>query len=185
MRLRSSSLLPALGLATALQLGGCALPANPPPAANRSAMPSEQAVTQAATAPLSDLNLVQAEIPPLLRQVQKNPYAAPEDDSCRGLTAEVMALDAVLGEDLDSPPNPNRPNLLERGAGAVGEAAVGAVRSTTESVIPFRSWVRKLTGAERYSREVIAALAAGTARRSFLKGLGLAGNCTPPAAPRR
>jgi hypothetical protein len=45
--------------------------------------------------------------------------------------------------------------------------------------------VRKLTGAERYSKEVAAAIAAGTIRRTFLEGLGQAADCPVPAAPRR
>lgn len=51
-------------------------------------------------------------------------------------------------------------------------------------MIPFRGWVRKLTGAERYSRKVSAAIAAGAIRRAYLKGLGQAAGCAAPAAPR-
>lgn len=50
-------------------------------------------------------------------------------------------------------------------------------------MIPFRGWVRKLTGAERYSRKVSAAIAAGAIRRAYLKGLGQAAGCEAPAAP--
>lgn len=142
-------------------------------------------VTDAATAPLSDLNLVRAEIPSVLLAAQKAPYAMPADKSCKALTEDVQALDAVLGADLDAPPTPANPSLVERGAVSAGDAAIGALRSTTEGVIPFRGWVRKLTGAERYSREVAAAIAAGTVRRSFLKGLGQSAGCQAPAAPRR
>ena len=62
---------------------------------------------------------------------------------------------------------------------------IGAVRNTTEGVIPFRGWVRKLTGAERYSRKVSAAIAAGAIRRAYLTGLGQAAGCEAPAAPRK
>ena len=58
------------------------------------------------------------------------------------------------------------------------------MRDAAEGVVPFRGWVRKLSGADRYSREVAAAIAAGTIRRGFLKGLGAAAACSPPAAPR-
>jgi hypothetical protein len=50
-------------------------------------------------------------------------------------------------------------------------------------VVPFRSWVRKLSGAERYSRDVSAAIAAGIVRRSYLKGVGQVRGCEAPAAP--
>jgi len=160
-----------------LALAACSSPrdASTPPTGTR--------VADAATTPLSDLNLVKAEIPPPLVAALKAPYRVPAEPGCAAIAAEVTQLEAVLGADLDVPPSASRPSLIERGSGAVGDAAVGALRSTAEGVIPFRGWVRKLTGAERYSREVAAAIAAGTVRRSFLKGVGQARGCTVPAAP--
>ena len=149
-----------------------------------SSNPKGDSAAQAATAPLSDLNLVHAPIPPVLAQAQRGPYAAPAERSCAALTTEVKALDAALGADLDTPPAPGDPGLVERGAGAAGDAAVGAIRSAAEGVVPFRGWVRKLSGAERYSREVAAAIAAGTVRRAYLKGVGQSLGCSTPAAPR-
>ena len=134
-------------------------------------------VASAATTPLSDLNLVNAPIPEILAAAQRAPYVAPSDTSCASLAAQVRALDEVLGPDLDAPPTEANPGLIERGGVAVGEAATGALRRTAEGVIPFRSWVRKLTGAERYSKQVAAAIAAGTVRRAFLKGLAVANAC--------
>jgi hypothetical protein len=50
---------------------------------------------------------------------------------------------------------------------AIGDGVVaGAVQKAAEGVVPFRGWVRKLAGAERYSRQVAAAIAAGTVRRA-------------------
>jgi hypothetical protein len=141
-------------------------------------------IADAATTPLSDLNLVRADIPPALAAAQRGPYALPADRSCTALAGEVQALDAVLGADLDTPPTAANPSLVERGTGAVGNAAVGSLRGAAEGVIPFRGWVRKLSGAERYSRDVAAAIAAGTIRRAYLKGLGQAAGCVVPAAPR-
>ncbi len=138
---------------------------------------SEKNVRDAATTPLSDLNVVRADIPPVLAAAQKAPYAAPADKSCAALTTDVQALDAALGADLDTLPSDKNPSLIER-------AANDALRNAAEGVIPFRGWVRKLSGAERYSREVAAAIAAGTIRRAYLKGIAQAGACTPPAAPR-
>jgi len=48
----------------------------------------------------------------------------------------------------------------------------------------MRSWIRKLSGAERRDREVQEAIAAGIARRTYLKGVGEARGCKPPAALR-
>ncbi|MEY2686136.1 MAG: hypothetical protein RL375_334 [Pseudomonadota bacterium] len=138
-------------------------------------------LTSAATTPLGDLNLVNAPIPDTLQNAQKNPYAVPASLSCEALSSDIHALDEVLGPDLDTPATEANRGLIERGTEAAGGAAVGALRRTAEGVIPFRSWVRKLTGAERYSKRVAAAIAAGTVRRAFLKGLGVAQHCTRQA----
>lgn len=166
-------------------LAACASTKKPP--ADEPAEPSskkEEQITDIATTPLSDLNLVRTKIPPVLLEAKKHPYALPKDPSCDGLAPDIKALDIVLGADLDVPPNPDDPGMIERGAVFIGDAAVGAVRGAAEGIIPFRSWVRKLTGAERHSKEVAAAIAAGIVRRAYLKGLGQAAGCQPPAAPR-
>jgi hypothetical protein len=176
------------GSALALILSACAGgPTQSPPApiTSSSDKPSaaEMAVGQAVTSPLSDLNLVQAAIPVVLREAHKSPYGSPADTSCEQLAQQVKALDEVLGTDLDEPPTPSNPGLVERGSKEVGHAAAGALKSAAEGIVPFRGWVRKLSGAERYSKEVAAAIAAGTVRRAYLKGLGEARGCAAPAAP--
>jgi hypothetical protein len=132
---------------------------------------------KAVATPLTDVNVVRAEIPPVLQAAQKAPYAAPADRSCAALTTEVHELDAALGADLDTPSTERNPSLIERGGSEV-------LKSAAEGVIPFRGWVRKLSGAERYAREVAAAITAGTVRRAYLKGLAQAGGCAAPPAPR-
>jgi hypothetical protein len=145
-----------------------------------------ESLGNAAVTPLNDLNLVKAPIPAVLQAAQARPYGhaaapganeAPPD--CEALAAEVRALDEVLGADLDTPPSADKPSLLERGGNAAGDAAVGAMRRTAEGVVPFRGWIRKLTGAERYSRQVAAAITAGSARRAWLKGYAAARDCRP------
>ena len=152
---------PRLGLAVALVvLAGCASPdANP--------------VGSVATTPLADLNLVNAPIPETLQAAQRAPYRMPDDRGCPALKGDIAALDAVLGADLDTVPTEANPSLIERG----GTLATDAARRAVEGAIPFRGWVRKLSGAERYSQQVQAALTAGTVRRAFLKGLARAASC--------
>ncbi|HEX5632113.1 MAG TPA: hypothetical protein VFX50_02760, partial [Gemmatimonadales bacterium] len=145
----------------------------------------ERQLTDATTAPLGDLHLVSAEIPEVLLAALKDPYRVPADTSCAALTTAVAALNGVLGPDLDNRATPANPGLVERGITAVGDAAIGAVRGATEGLIPYRRWVRKLSGAEKYSQQVAASIAAGTIRRAYLKGLGQAGGCPAPAAPAR
>jgi hypothetical protein len=91
--------------------------------------------------------------------------------------ADIRALDEVLGADLDTPATDANPGLIERGGALAADQATNSLRRTAEGIIPFRSWVRKLTGAERYSKQVTSAIAAGTVRRAFLKGVAVAQNC--------
>lgn len=144
----------------------------------------EAQLTDIATTPLSDLNLVRAKIPAVLLAAQKKPYGPPETAGCAALASDILALDAALGADLDVPPNPEDPGLVQRGGAFLGDAAVGVARGAAEGVVPFRSWVRKLTGAEKHAKEVAAAISSGVVRRAYLKGLGQAAGCPPPAAPR-
>lgn len=129
-------------------------------------------VVSATVSPLADLNLVNEKIPDVLKEIQKAPYAPPEKQGCAALRAEIYQLDQVLGPDLDATGD-GETSVGERAGNYVADRAAGTVRATTESLIPFRSWVRKLSGAERHSRQVAAALHAGTVRRSFLKGMSI------------
>jgi hypothetical protein len=140
---------------------------------------SEKTLQGAVTTPLNDLNLVNSSIPDVLKEARKAPYALAESSSCDDLRLAVLALDDALGPDLDTPETRENRSLIERGGDAVG----GAVQKAAEDVIPFRSWVRKLSGAERKSRQVKAAITAGTVRRGFLKGVARARSCDlAPAA---
>ncbi|MCE4557397.1 hypothetical protein [Pelomonas cellulosilytica] len=138
---------------------------------------SSDKVATAATTPLSDINVVRADIPDVLKAAAAAPYATPADTSCAALAADVRALDEVLGPDLDAPAGAGRSGLLDRGE----DAATGALQRTAEGVVPFRGWVRKLSGAERYARQVSVAITAGGVRRGFLRGLAAAKAC--PAKP--
>ncbi len=137
-------------------------------------------IGNAATAPLNDLNLVKDKIPAVLLEAQAAPYKAPADASCAGLLTALRPLDEALGPDIDAPRERNEQGLAEKGGEALGDAALDALKRTAEGVLPFRGWLRKLSGAERYSKEVAAAVIAGRSRRSFLKGMGAAQACPPP-----
>jgi hypothetical protein len=176
--MKINSAMTLLAAATAFSLAGCASPDTAKGAAKEGVQ-----VQKAIEAPLADLNLVQEKIPPVLQAAIKAPYALPAQRACPDLADEVRALDGVLGADLDTPPTVANPGLVERGTNMVGDAANDALRGAAESVIPFRGWVRKLDGAERHSKEVAAAIAAGSVRRAFLKGVGQTLGCQAPAAP--
>lgn len=164
--MKRSSLAPlALAMTAALSLCSCATE-------------KQSRIGTVATTPLSDLNVVKTEIPAILEQARKEPYVLPSDRNCEALTAEVHKLDEALGPDLDTPATESNPGLIERGSDAVENAAIGALQSTAEGIIPFRGWVRKLTGAERHSKRVAAAISAGIVRRAYLKGIGAEHACT-------
>ena len=151
----------------------------------------DSGVVQTATQPLSDLNLIRTAIPPVLTRAQLGgAYTPPADSSCAALQTELLALDAALGPDIDAPGAPGaEPGYLGQAVGYVGQKALGTVTSTVntavDGVIPLRSWVRKLSGAERHSKAVAAAIAAGTLRRPYLKGWARAQGCVEGPWPAR
>lgn len=184
----------ALG-ATAAALAGCAssdtaqLPRVPdlpsvPAVATVKPTTKDAAVTervgQAAITPLSDLNVVQEEIPVALQVAAQGPYATPKEAGCAAIATEIRALDEALGADLDDPKGGDKPSLLSRGTDLAENAGVSAVRRTVEGFVPFRSWLRKLSGAEKHSKQVAAAITAGAIRRAYLKGRGDAMGCVRP-----
>lgn len=137
----------------------------------------------AATAPLEDLNLKQAAIPPVLQRAVADPYDMTGLTRCEPIAAEIGRLDAALGPDLDEAPPPDTRSRGKKVADATYGVGVAGVRDTTQDVLPFRGWIRKLTGAARHDKAVRKAIEAGAVRRGYLKGVGMRMNCAPPAAP--
>lgn len=137
----------------------------------------------AVTSPLVDLNVRRDQVPTVLLQAQANPYDRRNLSQCTTIGAEVARLDEALGPDRDEPPAPDSPSLNERAQDALAEAALDAIRDAVTDFIPYRGWVRQLTGAQARSRTVQDAVEAGRLRRAFLKGLGMRANCSPPASP--
>jgi hypothetical protein len=133
--------------------------------------------------PLNDLNITQIPIPGVLREAQVGAYLPPADHSCASLAAQVLALDAVLAADLDARAPEGGGSNADKAGDAIGNASVSLLKRTIEGFMPFRNWVRTLSGAERHTETMAAAVAAGTVRRAYLKGLGQAYGCPPPASP--
>jgi hypothetical protein len=141
-------------------------------------------VNDAVQAPLRDLNMVDDEIPTILVRAYQHPYDMRGLDSCPSILDQVTALDLALGPDVDIPRSPSaRDDMLDKGRGLAGAAALDAVRSATTGVIPVRSWVRRLSGANRAEQEAKAIALAGSVRRGFLKAMGIQRGCDWPAAP--
>lgn len=150
-----------------------------PAAASNSSFQPERPITErqvtaedVATTPLSDLNLKKQGIPQLLIDAQERPYSLAGLNSCPRLATAVRNLDAILGEDIDV----QAARGAKPSAGSVAQSVLG-------SFIPFRGVIRELSGANSQEKRVQAAIYAGSARRAFLKGVGLARGCRYPARP--
>lgn len=145
------------------------------------AQANRSGVKGAVTAPLRDVNVLRTKIPVPLLEALAEPYARPTEPGCVSIRAQVAALDEALGPDLDvdNPDKPRKQRIKE----AAESGAFGLVADAAEGVIPFRGWVRKLTGAERHDKLVGNAIGAGRVRRAYLKGLGESRGCTPPGTP--
>ena len=190
---RSAILLPALILAAA-----CA--SSPPPqqtaeehttsqglvknsenAAGSAYTQTKDGFSDAAMSPLEDLNLKRDPIPPVLEAIE-NPYYLPEDVSCADITLMLAELDAALGPDWDTD-NPDARLRTEQLADSASEAALDTIASEASSLIPFRSLVRRASGAYAYQKKYNLAYKIGAQRRAYLKGIGLARDCPYPARP--
>ena len=130
-------------------------------------------VKDVAETPLEDVGLSKDEIPDVLIEAAKDPYASEGLSTCNALVAEIAELDTVLGEDYDI-----------AGAKGTGINAKGAAKSVVGSIIPFRGLVREVSGAAGDARKSSAAHMAGMVRRGYLKGLGQARSCKYPARPK-
>lgn len=122
------------------------------------------------TTPATDLNLKKDDIPALLIAAEERPYALRGLNTCMQLAAAINELDAVLGDDIDVPQTSGR----RTSPGRVAQSVVGAF-------IPFRGVIREISGANQHDRALQAAILAGVARRSFLKGIGQGKGCRYPA----
>ncbi|MFN3988929.1 MAG: hypothetical protein ACK4IS_01585 [Erythrobacter sp.] len=129
-------------------------------------------VGDVALTPLTDLGITAKDVPEVLLRAVSDPYASEQLHTCNSLTAEILRLDAVLGDDYDA-------YAEGKGGIDVGRAAQGLVGS----IIPFRGLVREVSGAASKERAMQAAYTAGMVRRGFLKGLGQERKCAVPARP--
>jgi hypothetical protein len=167
-------------LAATTALGGCLTTREDgSPRVETTSEANRESLKRAAEAPLRDVNVMRTKIPEALLFAMADPYNRPPKAwKCADLIALVEPLDDALGDDLDAP-SQSQAGLKERGRGSVLGYAAGAA----SDLIPFRSWVRKLSGAERHDELVQKAITAGAVRRAYLKGLGEARGCNPPATP--
>lgn len=114
------------------------------------------------TQPARDVGAQKVEIPPILVAAAQSPYDLTGLATCQQLSDEMGRLTAVLGPDFDIP---------KPGENKTAQVAEAGGKAVVNSLIPFRGLVREVTGAAEAQRAYNAALAAGFARRGFLRGV--------------
>lgn len=146
-----------------------------------------QDAVDAATGPLEDLNIKKREIPEVLKTAALNPYARPKVVKCLAVREEIAKYDELLGPDMapkevevasaddsfvgqiENFKTPTR-DQVEDHVGDYAHDTIIRMISHRVNVIPFRSIVRTITGANRYQAKVTEAYEAGKLRRAYLKG---------------
>jgi hypothetical protein len=119
--------------------------------------------------PVRDVGILKRQVPPILVKAQEDPYGLEGLRTCKQLAAEIETLNTVLGPDYVA-----GAEVKENRAGKLAEAGG---KTVINSIIPFRSLVREVTGAAPADRRLNAALDAGMARRGFLRGIQAQRGC--------
>ena len=155
--------------------------ADPPPSGQLQTpdQAGQSTIGSAASAPMHDMNLMRQKIPPLLLAAMADPYARPAPATCHNLTALVNELTVALGDDLDVIADEDDSTKARR-----DRMTREGLHAGSEALLPFSGFVRKLSGAEQHDKLVLDAITSGDVRRAYLKGLGEARGCPPPATPR-
>lgn len=130
-------------------------------------------VGRAALTPLSDLNLVQEGIPDILLKAKADPSAGGKSLTCD----QIFDTKVQLAEALDIDKPTKKKTILVKGKDMLESQGVSMVQRTVEGAIPFRGWIRKLSGAEKHSKEVASAISAGHTRYAYLTGVYEGKNC--------
>ncbi len=119
--------------------------------------------------PVRDVGITKTKIAPVLQAAVSQPYGPAGNGKCAAIVAELARLNAALGPDFDANTKANE-DKAEKLALAGGEFLVNAI-------IPFRGVVREISGAAPAERRKAAAVAAGTARRGYLRGIAVSKGC--------
>jgi hypothetical protein len=125
--------------------------------------------------PLYDLSLMRDAPPPLLLEAMAHPFELSGAADCASVTGEIAALDAMLGPDID------RARADDEERIDAGQILTGVITSAWS--LPYRSIVRRLSGADRRERRLREAILAGMVRRGFLKGWAHRSGCASPSPP--
>lgn len=135
-----------------------------------------EASFSAALSPLEDLGLRKRDIPELLAKLAQNPYyPPPKPFKCDAVKAEMDQLNVLLGDDIDEPKVALKDDesYVMAAAEMAQDAVVGLVKSQV-NILPYKSILRRLTGAKKHEKLVAKAIQGGNLRRAYLRGLSVA-----------
>ena len=119
--------------------------------------------------PVRDVGLMRENPPEVLKDAQRAPYSLAGIKRCQDIRRAIGELDVVLGPDVDA--------VDEKGDALPERLAEAGAKSVVNSLIPFRGIVREATGAAEADRRFRMMVAAGMARRGFLKGIAKERKC--------
>ena len=117
-------------------------------------------VARAVGQPFRDLSLIQDKLPDALKRAAESPYEISRAANCALIQLEITDLDAALGPDIDE-----LGTSQGKGADSLAADLIGGVVK-----LPFRSILRRVSGAQAREEAMRAAVLAGMVRRGFLKG---------------
>jgi len=112
------------------------------------------------------LGVVGPDTPKVLEKIAQDPYAPAQAATCNELVQQIVAMDDILGPDVDAAPGPPRKKSAGKVAG-----------STFRALMPYRGVARIFTGADRKDKALGKGVVAGVARRGYLRGLYEARGC--------
>jgi hypothetical protein len=158
--------------AIAILSAGAAAQAAPTPAP--APQPNRMAAVRDSTGeivsqPARDVGVSRREIPAPLQKAVQDPYSLKGLKSCPKLAGAIVDLNGVLGPDYKAG-DAYQENRMAKLAEAGG-------RTVVNSILPFRSILREVSGAAPADRRLRAASNAGFARRGFLRGVFQARGC--------
>ena len=121
--------------------------------------------------PIMDVGMMRENPPEVLRDAQKAPYTLAGIRRCADFKRAIAELDQYLGPDVDA--------MDEKGDPLHERLAEAGAKSVVNTLIPFRGLVREATGAAEADRRLRVMVAAGMARRGYLKGVARERKCIP------
>lgn len=163
--MRPKSLL-ALFVALCSSVSACATTIYAGPHAN------QDQVGDAMQQPFRDISWMREDPPEILKHAVLEPYRLAEEIQCEEIMSEIIALDLLLGPDVDEY------EVDEQSGGDAFGLAADAVASFIG--LPFRGVLRWVSGADEREKVLADAILSGVARRSFLKGAARGSRCAQP-----